>query len=119
MIAEPRECKRMIGYLPEKPPLYDEMTVEEYLAFVSELREVTRKANREHVNEIIELCSLKEVRERVIGHLSKGYRQRVGICAQAPYALPVGWADFPRRGFAPRSAYPSFAALPRRVGKLA
>ena len=62
MIAEPRECKRMIGYLPEKPPLYDEMTVEEYLSFVSELREVARKANKEHVNEIIELCALKEVR---------------------------------------------------------
>ena len=87
MLADPRACKRMIGYLPEKPPLYDEMSVEDYLVFVCELREVVRKANRAHVDEIIELCALKEVRRRVIGHLSKGYRQRVGI-AQALCGAP-------------------------------
>ena len=58
MLADPRACKRMIGYLPEKPPLYDEMSVEDYLVFVSELREVVRKANKAHVDEIIELCAL-------------------------------------------------------------
>ena len=67
MLADPRTCKRMIGYLPEKPPLYDEMTVEEYLRFVCELREVVRKANRAHVDVIIELCALKEVRHRDTG----------------------------------------------------
>ena len=102
MLADPRACKRMIGYLPERPPLYDEMTVEEYLAFVSELREVVRKAIRPHVSEIIELCSLKEVRQRVIGHLSKGYRQRVGI-AQALCGNPeVLILDEPTVGLDPR-----------------
>ena len=102
MLAEPRACKRMIGYLPERPPLYDEMTVEEYLAFVSELREVVRKAIRPHVSEIIELCALKEVRQRVIAHLSKGYRQRVGI-AQALCGNPeVLILDEPTVGLDPR-----------------
>ena len=116
MIADPRACKRMIGYLPERPPLYDEMTVEEYLSFVSELREVVRKAGREHVNEIIELCALKEVRHRVIGHLSKGYRQRVGI-AQAMCGAPeVLILDEPTVGLDPRQTV-EMRELIRRLGK--
>ena len=116
MLADPRACKRMIGYLPEKPPLYDEMTVEEYLAFVSELREVTRKANREHVNEIIELCSLKEVRERVIGHLSKGYRQRVGIAQALCGAPDVLILDEPTVGLDPRQTV-EMRELIRKLGE--
>ena len=116
MLAEPRECKRMIGYLPEKPPLYDEMTVTDYLAFVSELREVVRKANRAHVDEIIELCSLKEVRNRVIGHLSKGYRQRVGI-AQALCGSPeILILDEPTVGLDPRQTV-EMRELIRTLGK--
>lgn len=116
MMANPRECKRMIGYLPERPPLYDEMTVEEYLSFVSELREVTRKANKEHVNEIIELCTLKDVRKRVISHLSKGYRQRVGI-AQALCGSPdVLILDEPTVGLDPRQTV-EMRELIRKLGK--
>ena len=77
----------MIGYLPERPPLYDEMTAESYLRFVSELREVKRQAIPAHVNEILDLCGLTEVRKRLLGHLSKGYRQRAGI-AQALCGTP-------------------------------
>ena len=116
MMADPRECKRMIGYLPERPPLYDEMTVEEYLAFVSALREVTRKANKEHVNEIIELCTLKDVRKRVISHLSKGYRQRVGI-AQALCGSPdILILDEPTVGLDPRQTV-EMRELIRKLGK--
>ena len=116
MLADPRACKRMIGYLPERPPLYDEMTVEEYLSFVSELREVVRKASRTHVNEIIELCALKEVRHRVIAHLSKGYRQRVGI-AQALCGSPeVLILDEPTVGLDPRQTV-EMRELIRRLGQ--
>ena len=116
MLANPRACKRMIGYLPERPPLYDEMTVEEYLAFVSDLREVVRKASRAHVSEIIELCSLKEVRHRVIGHLSKGYRQRVGI-AQALCGSPeVLILDEPTVGLDPRQTV-EMRELIRKLGQ--
>ena len=87
MLESARECRRMIGYLPEKPPLYDEMTTEEYLRFVCELREVTAKAIPAHVDEILTLCGLQEMRGRLLGHMSKGYRQRAGI-AQALCGSP-------------------------------
>ncbi len=87
MLEDAPACKRRIGYLPEKPPLYDEMTTESYLRFVCELREVKKQAIREHVEEILTLCGLQEVRKRTLGKLSKGYRQRAGI-AQALCAAP-------------------------------
>ena len=116
MLSDPRACKRMIGYLPEKPPLYDEMTVEDYLGFVCELREVVRKANKEHVNEIMELCALTEMRQRMIGHLSKGYRQRVGI-AQAMCGSPeILILDEPTVGLDPRQTV-EMRELIRRLGE--
>ncbi len=116
MLANPRACKRMIGYLPEKPPLYDEMTVEDYLAFVCELREVVRKANKAHVEEIMELCALKEMRQRLIGHLSKGYRQRVGI-AQALCGSPeILILDEPTVGLDPKQTV-EMRELIRRLGE--
>ena len=79
LLQNARECKRLIGYLPEKPPLYDEMTVRAYLRFVCELKEVQKSAIAAHVEDIIRTCGLSEVAHRLIGHLSKGYRQRVGV----------------------------------------
>jgi len=116
MLADPRSCKRMIGYLPERPPLYDEMSVEDYLVFVSELREVVRKANRKHVDEIIELCALKEVRQRVIGHLSKGYRQRVGIAQALCGAPEILILDEPTVGLDPKQTV-EMRELIRRLGE--
>lgn len=116
MMSDPRACKRMIGYLPEKPPLYDEMTVEEYLSFVCELREVVRKANKAHVEEILELCGLKDMRQRVIGHLSKGYRQRAGI-AQALCGSPeILILDEPTVGLDPKQTV-EMRELIRRLGQ--
>ena len=116
MLSDPRACKRMIGYLPEKPPLYDEMSVEDYLAFVCELREVVRKANKAHVDEIIELCSLKDVRQRVIGHLSKGYRQRVGIAQALCGAPEILILDEPTVGLDPKQTV-EMRELIRKLGK--
>ena len=116
MLADPRACKRMIGYLPEKPPLYDEMTVEEYLGFVSELREVVRKANRAHVEEIMELCGLKDMRLRLIGHLSKGYRQRVGIAQSLCGAPEILILDEPTVGLDPKQTV-EMRELIRRLGE--
>ncbi|MBQ8072718.1 MAG: ABC transporter ATP-binding protein [Clostridia bacterium] len=101
MLTEGQACKRRIGYLPEKPPLYDEMTVKDYLRFVSELREVVPKGIPDHVAEILKVCDLEKQGERVIGNLSKGTRQRVGI-AQALCGNPeVLILDEPTAGLDP------------------
>ena len=81
MLEYPIEAKKMIGFLPEQPPLYQDMTVEEYLDFVYELKGCT--LDREaHLNEILSVVKLHDVKDRLIKNLSKGYKQRVGI-AQA------------------------------------
>ena len=102
MKEDPAACKRRIGYLPEKPPLYDEMTVESYLRFVCELREVKKKGIRDHVEEILSLCGLTEVRSRVLGHLSKGYRQRAGIGQALCGAPEILILDEPTVGLDPK-----------------
>ena len=79
---EPLEAKRAIGYLPEQPPLYPEMTVREYLLFVAELKGVKHKKERAPMVEIaMGRTGLQPVQNRLIRNLSKGYRQRVGIAA--------------------------------------
>ena len=116
MRRESRRCKRMIGFLPERPPLYDEMTVTEYLRFVCELREVRPDRIRGHVAEIVELCALGEMKDRLLGHLSLGYRQRAGI-AQALCGSPeVLIFDEPTTGLDPRQTA-EIRELIRSLGK--
>jgi ABC-2 type transport system ATP-binding protein len=73
------EVRRQIGYLPENVPLYSEMRVHEYLRFRARLKGVGARAIRAKVGEVVEMCGLDQVRRRIIGQLSKGYRQRVGL----------------------------------------
>lgn len=99
---KPSEVKKRIGYLPEASNFYPDMTVEEFLRFAARLKNVPRKKLQEHIEEKIQRCGLWEVRKRVIGHLSKGYRQRVGI-AQALIADPeVIILDEPTNGLDPK-----------------
>ena len=86
ILDDPISARRQIGFLPEIPPLYPDMTVEEYLNFISELRKCTFNRAK-HLEEITEVTRISDVYKRVIGNLSKGYRQRVGI-AQALVANP-------------------------------
>ena len=116
MLSQARDCKRAIGYLPEKPPLYDEMTVRSYLKFVCELKEVARKSIPAHVEEIMATCGLTEVAHRLIGHLSKGYRQRVGVAQALCGDPPVLVLDEPTVGLDPRQVV-EIRALIRQLGQ--
>lgn len=116
MLQHPRPCKRAIGYLPEKPPLYDEMTVVGYLSFVCQLKEVERRSIPRHIDEIMQICGLTEVRYRLLGHLSKGYRQRVGVAQALCGDPPVLVLDEPTVGLDPRQVV-EIRELMRELGK--
>ena len=82
IFKEPEEAKKCVGYLPEIPPLYTDMTVLEYLNFVAELKKLEKGLRKRYVEEAMETTGILDVKNRMIRNLSKGYRQRVGF-AQA------------------------------------
>ncbi len=102
MIDEPEEAKRFIGYLPELPPVYPDMTVQEYVRFAAELKKVPREKRAEQVERAIRMARLEEMRSRLIRNLSKGYKQRVGL-AQAIVSFPeIIILDEPTVGLDPK-----------------
>ena len=116
MMDQPRACRRLVGFLPEHPPLYDEMSVCEYLEFVCRLREVEKRDIPAHVDEILTITGLQEVRKRILGHLSRGYRQRAGIAQALCGAPPVLVLDEPTVGLDPRQVA-EIRQLIRELGK--
>lgn len=102
IMDNPREVKRRIGYLPELPPLYVDMTVTDFLDFCASLKEVDKKQWKSQKNDIMELVKITHVQHRLIKNLSKGYRQRVGLAQALVGAPEVLILDEPTVGLDPK-----------------
>ena len=101
-LKEPEEAKKHIGYLPELPPLYMDMTVQEYLEFAAELKKLPKEKRESDISEVMKLTRLQDVSGRLIKNLSKGYKQRVGL-AQAILGFPeIIILDEPTVGLDPK-----------------
>jgi len=97
----PLEVKRRIGYLPELPPLYRDMRVHTYLEFIAKIKGVSPKESRRRIDEVVVQCGLVDRTEQLIGHLSKGYRQRVGLAQAILHDPEVIIMDEPTSGLDP------------------
>lgn len=102
VVDSPLEVKKRIGYLPETPPLYPEMEVVEYLDFVGRLKNLPSNDRKRRVDEVMERCAVSDVRNRLIGKLSKGYRQRVGLAQAIIHNPDVLVLDEPTAGLDPK-----------------
>ncbi len=102
VLENPLEVKKHIGYLPETPPLYPEMEVVEYLTFVGRLKGIGGIEIKRRVDEVSERCSVADVRNKLIGKLSKGYRQRIGLAQAIIHNPDVLVLDEPTAGLDPR-----------------
>src|ERR1700680_1938581 len=102
VLEQPMEVKKRIGYLPETPPLYPEMEVREYLTFVGKLKGMSGASLALRVDEVAERCAIADVKNKLLGKLSKGYRQRVGLAQAIIHNPDVLILDEPTAGLDPK-----------------
>jgi ABC-2 type transport system ATP-binding protein len=102
VLEQPLEVKKRIGYLPETPPLYPEMEVDEFLTFAGRIKGVGRGEIQRRVDEVVERCALGDVRQKLISKLSRGYRQRVGLAQALIHNPDVLILDEPTAGLDPK-----------------
>jgi len=101
VFTDSAEVRRRIGYLPENPPLYTEMTCEAYLRFVARIKGMPRSAIEDAIDRVVSTCGLESVRTRLLGQLSKGFRQRAGLAQALIHDPPVLVLDEPTIGLDP------------------
>src|SRR5437667_9733531 len=116
VMKESMDVRRAMGYLPESVPLYPEMRVEEYLSFRAKLKGVDRKARPGRLDYCLERCRIREVRRRLVGTLSKGYRQRVGLADAMIHDPPILILDEPTHGLDPVQIRETLALI-RELGE--
>ena len=102
MLESPLQARAQIGFLPDQPPLYNDMRVSEYLRLCGQIRGLRGKKLRSRQNEVTEQCSLGDVQEKLIGTLSKGYRQRAGLAQAMIHEPAVLLLDEPSNGLDPQ-----------------
>ena len=113
----PLDVRRRIGYLPENPPLYLEMTVTGYLRFVAKIKGVPKERLDSEVTRVMERVSVSDVKERIIGKLSKGYKQRVGLAQALINDPPVLILDEPTIGLDPKQIHEVRELIKELAGK--
>jgi ABC-2 type transport system ATP-binding protein len=116
VFTQSREVRRRIGYMPENNPLYPEMRVREYLKFRARLKGLSRSRSRERVDVVLQQCALTDVGKKIIGHLSKGYRQRVGLADALVHEPELIILDEPTIGLDPNQIR-AVRQLIRELGK--
>ncbi len=117
VFTESAEVRRRIGYLPENPPLYADMTTDAYLRFVARIKGMPRAALEDAIDRAVQTCGLESVRERLLGHLSKGFRQRVGLAQALIHDPPVLVLDEPTIGLDPRQIIEIRALIRKLAGQ--
>ncbi|MDE5946967.1 MAG: ABC transporter ATP-binding protein [Oscillospiraceae bacterium] len=115
ILEEPTKAKKNIGYLPEIPPLYVDMTVSEYLNFMFDLKKC-KQPRKSHIKDVCSLCKITDVENRIIKNLSKGYRQRVGLAQALIGNPPVLILDEPTVGLDPKQII-EIRTLIKKLGK--
>ena len=116
VFKESREVRKRIGYLPENVPLYPEMTVTKYLRYMAKIRSVPRRNIKAQLDDAVEACGLTERRHQIIGQLSRGFRQRVGLAQALIHAPDVLILDEPTSGLDPRQIV-EIRGLIKNLGK--
>lgn len=116
VFTQSMDARRHLGYMPEHVPLYTEMRVKEYLNYRAALKEITGSRKRERVGDVTDLCSLRDMENRIIGTLSKGYRQRVGLADALLHSPDLLILDEPTAGLDPNQIR-QVRELIRNLGK--
>jgi ABC-2 type transport system ATP-binding protein len=116
VLDEPLDVRRSVGYLPENVPLYHEMRVKEFLRFRCKLKDVPRRETRRAVSEVVSKCQLGEVENRIVGQLSRGFRQRVGLAEAMVHDPEILILDEPTAGLDPLQILDA-RALIRELGQ--